>query len=45
MECEICGGPCRIYDGGEQNNYELSVWVCEVCGEWQDEETDEEDEE
>lgn len=40
MRCAYCGGPCRSYDGGEANNYELCVMVCEDCGEWQDEETD-----
>lgn len=40
MQCEYCGGKCEIYDGGEGNDYELAVWVCEDCGEWQDEETD-----
>jgi hypothetical protein len=45
MYCEICGGKCEWYDGGEGNNYELRVWVCENCGEWQDEETDGDEEE
>lgn len=44
MRCQYCGGRCNGYDGGEAANYELWVQVCEDCGEWQDEETDEEDE-
>lgn len=43
MACQYCDGHCTIYDGGEANNYELSVYVCDECGEWQDEETDESD--
>lgn len=45
MECQYCGGHCTIYDGGEANNYELAVYVCDECGEWQDEDTDEDQEE
>ena len=45
MECQYCGGPCSLYDGGEANNYELSVWVCDECEAWQDEDTDEDGDE
>lgn len=40
MSCSFCGGPTRSYDGGEANDYQLCVEVCQWCGEWQDEETD-----
>lgn len=43
MGCQYCGGECTFYDGGEANNYELCVYVCDECGEWQDEEDDEEE--
>lgn len=44
MRCAFCGGHCTIYDGGEQNNYELQVYVCDECEEWQDEDEDEDEE-
>jgi hypothetical protein len=41
MHCVYCGGRCYTYDGGEQYEYSLCVYVCGTCGEWQDEDTDE----
>lgn len=41
MECQYCGGHCTIYDGGEANNCELAVYVCDECDMWQDEDDDE----
>lgn len=45
MRCPFCGGRTRSYDGGEANDYQLCVEVCEDCGEWIDDDTDEYDEE
>lgn len=43
MNCVFCGGACSYAGGDELGGNDIGLWFCDVCGEVQPEEDDDDE--